>query len=206
MMKAIKKNQKIADLLYGHPGKYIQTLKSPFNPTKYPLAPKIQICQLECGCWIVADGNNRIGLVLNQNPNATIADLPSHILSIYEHGDWDEDTMKWWNPAPKTFAKVMALTREKNKNKIGLKTIKGKIFYGLIEKITDNTFCAVIINVAKDQSCSAVAPSISETKKRLKNNIRRKLRKMNIEYDGPIHLKLDEINIEAHECSNKVSL
>jgi len=78
---------------------------------------------------------------------------------------------------------------------------KEKIFYGLIEKIDDNTFFAVIINIARGQSCSAEAHSITETKNKLKNNIRKKLREMGIEYSPPIRLELTEVNIETPECS-----
>lgn len=203
--RTIDDNLKIADLIYGHPGKYVQSLHGSFVPEKYPSAPKIQICQLKCGCWIIADGNNRIGLFLKKNPNATIADLPSHLISIYKYGDWDEDTMNWWNPAPKTFEKALALSKEKKKKR-SKKIEKEKIFYGLIEKIDENTFFALIINIAKGQSCSAEAPSIKETKKKLKNNIRKKLQEMGIEYDGPNRFELTEVNIETHECSNKISL
>lgn len=203
--RTIDDNLKIADLIYGHPGKYVQSLHGSFVPEKYPSAPKIQICQLKCGCWIIADGNNRIGLLLKKNPNATIADLPSRLISIYKYGDWDEDTMNWWNPAPKTFEKALALSKEKKKKR-SKKIEKEKIFYGLIEKIDENTFFALIINIAKGQSCSAEAPSIKETKKKLKNNIRKKLQEMGIEYDGPNRFELTEVNIETHECSNKISL
>jgi len=203
--RTIDKNLKIAELMYGHPGKYVRSLQGSFRPEKYSSAPKIQICQLKCGCWIIADGNNRIGLLLKKNPTATIADLPSHLISIYKYGDWDEDTMNWWNPAPKTFAKALALSKEKKKKRT-TSLEKEKIFYGLIEKIDDNTFFALIINIAKGQSCSAEAHSITETKNKLKDNIRKKLREMGIELGGPIRLELTEVNIETHECSQKTSL
>ena len=162
--RTLDQNTKIADLMYGHPGKYVQSLHGSFVPEKYPSAPKIQICQLTCGCWIIADGNNRIGLLFKKNPNATIADLPSHLISIYKYGDWDEDTMNWWNPAPKSIEKAMTLSiKKRDKN-----TKKGKSFYGIIEKIDDNTFFALIINIAKGQSCSAEANSFTETKKKTK--------------------------------------
>jgi hypothetical protein len=113
--------------------------------------------------------------------------------------------MNWWNPAPKSIEKAMTLSKEKMK-KTNKNTGNGKIFYGLIEKVDDNTFFALIINIAKGQSCSAEANSITETKKKLKHNIRKNLRKMDIEFDEPIQLELNEVNIETHECSNKVSL
>jgi hypothetical protein len=203
--RTLDQNTKIADLMYGHPGNFIQRLRGSFAPENNPSAPKIQICQLKCGCWIIADGNNRLGLLLKKNPNATISDLPSNLMSTYKYGDWDEDTMNWWNPASKSIEKAMTSYREKRK-KTNKNTEKGKKIYGLIEKVDDNTFFALIINIAKGQSCSAKGNSITETKKKLKHNIRKNLRKMDIEFDEPIQLELNEVNIETHECSNKVSL
>ena len=204
--RTLDQNTKIADLMYGHPGIFIQRLRGSFAPENNPSAPKIQICQLKCGCWIIADGNCRLGLLLKKNPNATISDLPSNLMSTYRYGDWDEDTMNWWNPAPKSIEKAMTSSIEKMKKTNNKNTGKGKIFYGLIEKVDDNTFFAVIINIAKGQSCSAEANSITETNKKLKHNIRKNLRKMDVEFDEPIQLELNEVNIETHECSNKVSL
>lgn len=202
--RTFDQNTKIADLMYGHPGKFVQRLRGSFAPENNPSAPKIQICQLKCGCWIIADGNNRLGLLLKKNPNATISDLPYSLMSTYKYGDWDEDTMNWWNPAPKSIEKAMTLSKEKMK-KTNKNTKKGKIFYGIIEKIDDNIFFALIMNIAKGQSCSAEANSITETKEKLKCNIRKSLRKMDIEFDEPIQLELNEVNIENHECNNKVS-
>jgi hypothetical protein len=203
--RTLDQNTKIADLMHGHPGNFIQRLRGSFAPENNPSAPKIQICQLKCGCWIIADGNNRLGLLLKKNPNATISDLPSNLMSTYKYGDWDEDTMNCWNPAPKSIGKAMTLSIEKIK-KTNTNTKKGKKFYVIIEKIDNNTFFALIINIAKGQSCSAKANSITETKKKLKDNIRKNLRKMDIEFDEPIQLELNEVNIGTHECSNKVSL
>ena len=56
--------------------------------------------------------------------------------------------MNWWNPAPKSIEKAMTSSKEKMK-KTNKNTEKGKIFYGLIEKVDDNTFFALIINIAK---------------------------------------------------------
>lgn len=90
----------------------------------------------------------------------------------------------------------MAVLQKKHR-----KIEKEKIFYGLIEKIDDNTFFAVIINIARGQSCLAEAHSITETKNKLKNNILKKLREMGIEYSPPIRLELTEVNKETPECS-----
>ena len=63
--RTFDQNTKIADLMYGHSGNFILRLRGSFAPENYPSAPKIQICQLKCGCWIIADGNNRLGLLQN---------------------------------------------------------------------------------------------------------------------------------------------
>jgi hypothetical protein len=44
---------------------------------------------MTCGWWIVADGNNRIGLTLRKNPEATIADIPKGLLALARYGEWD---------------------------------------------------------------------------------------------------------------------
>jgi hypothetical protein len=36
---------------------------------------------MSLGCWIVVDGNNRVGLILRKNPEATIADIPKSLLA-----------------------------------------------------------------------------------------------------------------------------
>ena len=118
--RTLDQNTKIADLMYGHPGNFIQRLRGSFVPESNSSAPKIQICQLKCGCWIIADGNSRLGLLLKKNPNATISDLPCNLISTYKYGDWDEDTMNWWNPAPRSIEKAMTLSinkRERNTKK-----------------------------------------------------------------------------------------
>ena len=51
---------KLADLMYGHGSKFMCSLSGRFDPEKYSDAPPIQICEMKCGCWVVADGNNRI--------------------------------------------------------------------------------------------------------------------------------------------------
>ena len=62
---------------------------------------------MKCGCWVVGDGNNRIGLILRTNPEATIADIPKDILVISKFGEWYHEMMEWWNPCPKSFKEVM---------------------------------------------------------------------------------------------------
>src|SRR5580704_9531253 len=97
------KNMKLADLMYGHGSKFLCSLSGRFNPEKYPDAPPIQICEMKCGCWIVADGNNRVGLILRKNPEATITDIPTRFLATAGFGEWDSETMDWWNPCARSF-------------------------------------------------------------------------------------------------------
>ena len=68
---------------------------------------------LWCGCWIVADGNNRVGLILKKNPEATIAEIPERLLATVRFGEWDAEMMDWWNPCAKSFREVM---RKRGKN------------------------------------------------------------------------------------------
>jgi hypothetical protein len=48
---------------------------------------------MKCGCWIVADGNNRVGLILKKNPEATIAEIPERLLATARFGEWDAEMM-----------------------------------------------------------------------------------------------------------------
>jgi hypothetical protein len=64
--RTLDQNTKIADLMYGHPENFVQRLRGSFAPESNLSAPKIQICQLKCGCWIIADGNSRLGLLLKK--------------------------------------------------------------------------------------------------------------------------------------------
>ena len=78
---------KLADLMYGHGSKFMCSLSGRFDPEKYPDAPPIQIYEMKCGCWIVADGNNRVGLLLKKNPEATIAEIPERLLATVRFGE-----------------------------------------------------------------------------------------------------------------------
>jgi hypothetical protein len=75
------KNMKLADLMYGHGDKFMCHLSGRSDSEKYSDAPPIQICEMMCGCWIVVGGNNRVGLILRKNPEATIADIPKSLLA-----------------------------------------------------------------------------------------------------------------------------
>jgi hypothetical protein len=108
----LDKDMKLADLMYGHGSKFICSLSGRFNPEKYPDASPIQICEMKCGCFIVADGNNRVGLILKKNPEATIAEIPERLLATARFGEWDAEMMDWWNPCAKSFREVVVLHRE----------------------------------------------------------------------------------------------
>ena len=124
------KNTMLADLMYGHNGEFRCHLSGRFDPDKYTRSPPIQICEMECGCWIVADGNNRVGLILRRNPEATLADIPGRLLVFASVGEWDDDTMGWWNPSPRSFRDVM---RKRPK----ARTEHGNVVYGMIERCDD---------------------------------------------------------------------
>lgn len=75
----------------------------------------IYLGQLKCGCWVILDGNNRIGLILKKDPEATLKLIPQQYLSYNLKGTWDETIITWLNPYPKPFGKVMRLSAEINK-------------------------------------------------------------------------------------------
>ena len=106
-------NFKLADLYHGHSGKFILSHKGPFN-AQLSETP-IQLGQLSCGCWIILDGNRRVGLILKKSPNAIIGDYDQHLFCFYNPGEWDENLMEWWNPYPKTMLEIIELTRKLNK-------------------------------------------------------------------------------------------
>jgi len=137
---------KLADLMYGHGSKFMCSLSGRFDPEKYPDAPPIQICEMECGCWIVADGNNRVGLILKKNLEATIADIPERLLATARFGEFDDEMMDWWNPCAKSFREVMG-KRGKNtpapKNSI----------YGIIERDGERNFIASTHGMKKGLPC-----------------------------------------------------
>ena len=60
--------------MYGHGGGFIYSLSGRLDPESSSHAPPIQICEVKCRCRVVADGNNRVGLILGKNPKAPLAD------------------------------------------------------------------------------------------------------------------------------------
>ena len=102
MLRILKEDFPLKNLYYGHPGKCILLLKGRFDPSKMIETEPIQLGQMRCGCWVVLDGNNRIGLILKKNIEASIKIIPKQFITCYLHGQWDESILTWWNPYPKT--------------------------------------------------------------------------------------------------------
>ncbi len=92
---------KLSLLCYGHPGPLIRSLRGKFDPTQMDTA--IQLGELSCGCWVVLDGNNRIAMILETNPMATVAVLPKNRLLLFKDGEWDRNDLEWCHPNPQTF-------------------------------------------------------------------------------------------------------
>lgn len=181
---------KLADLMYGHGEKFMCSLRGRYDPEHYPDAPHIQIGEMKCGCWIVVDGNNRVGLILKQTPEAVIADIPEKHLAIDSHGNWDDETMDWWNPCPESFRKVM--------NKRGIKKIPEpkNAIYGVIEREDEEDFFAATLAV-KDGTTPASARGCSaqEAKDRLESKIKQILK------CDSVPLVLIPLNaLEDHRC------
>jgi hypothetical protein len=137
---SLSKTTRLADLFYGHPGKYIQQLRKPYDPSRAAESP-ISLGELKCGCWIVQDGNNRTGLLLSANPDARIKDYPAKALILCPRGTWDTETMEWWNPAPRRFAEVMVLKERRSTTGRGESL---RTFYGLVERLDDGSYYGVI--------------------------------------------------------------
>ena len=103
---------KLSDLCCGHEGKYICSLKGRFDPRL--VNEPIQLGQLSCGCWIVLDGNNRIGLILKHDIEAKIGEFPKNIFSLLKNGTLAEEEIYYWTPYPKTFGYILSLSKQLN--------------------------------------------------------------------------------------------
>ena len=103
---------RLSDLCYGHEGKYICSLKGRFDPRL--VSEPIQLLELSCGCWIVLDGNNRIGLILKGNIDARIGDFPKNIFAFLENEEFVEEEIYYWNPYPKSFGYILPLSKQLN--------------------------------------------------------------------------------------------
>ena len=116
---------KLSLLQYGHPGPLIRHLKGRFDRQKMTSA--IQLGEMACGCWMVLDGNNRIAMILRRDPCATIGALPQEHVLFLRDGEWDDDTLVWWNPNPQTFEFVQRHSTEiyrARRNKRGFASIE----------------------------------------------------------------------------------
>jgi predicted RNase H-like HicB family nuclease len=167
------KNMKLADLMYGHGSKFMCSLSGRFDPEKYSDAPPIQICEMECGCWIVADGNNRVGLILKKNPEATIADIPERLLATARFGEWDAEMMDWWNPCAKSFREVMAKRGKEApapRNSI----------YGMIERDEEGKFIASTHGMKEGVAPSATGHTPDEAKRLLEDKLKLMLEKESV--------------------------
>jgi hypothetical protein len=168
-----EKDMKLADLMYGHGGRFICHLSGRFDPEGYPDAPPIQICEMKCGCWVVADGNNRVGLILRKNPEATLADIPNKLLTTARFGEWDNETMDWWNPCAKSFRDVMR-KRDNNFHK------QKDSIYGMIEKNGEGKFFACTHSVKSTTAVSATGRTAKETERRLKQKVQKILKRESV--------------------------
>jgi hypothetical protein len=126
---------KLSDLCCGHEGKYICSLKKRFDPQL--VNEPIQIGKLSCGCWIVLDGNNRIGLILKHNIDAKIGEFPNKIFSFIKNEEFDEEEVYYWNPYPKPFSYILPLSKQLNIVIRNKKTFKSETDYqNEIDRIT----------------------------------------------------------------------
>ena len=103
---------RLSDLCYGHEGKYICSLNGRVDPQL--VNEPIQLGQLSCGCWIVIDGNNRVGLILKHDTEAKIGDFPKNIFSFLKHDELAEEEVYYWTPYQKTFAYILPLSKQLN--------------------------------------------------------------------------------------------
>jgi hypothetical protein len=185
----LDKNMKLANLMYGHGSKFICFLSGRFNPEKYSDAPPIQICEMKCGCWIVADGNNRVGLILKKNPEPTIAEIPERLLATARFGEWDAEMVDWWNPCAKSFREVMGKRGKK------IPALKDSI-YGIIERDGEGKFIASTHGLKKRAVASATGCTPDEAKRLLEDNLKIMLK------PERASLVLTPLNpMEDHQCS-----
>ena len=126
---------RLSNLCYGHEGKYICSLKGRFDPQL--VNEPIQLGQLSCGCWIVLDGNNRIGLILKHDVEAKIGEFPQKIFTFLKNEGFAEEEIYYWTPYPKTFGYILPLSKQLNILKRNKKSFKSEADYQKeVNKIT----------------------------------------------------------------------
>jgi hypothetical protein len=144
---------------------------------------------MKCGCWIVADGNNRVGLILRKNPEASIADIPERLLATARFGEWDAEMMDWWNPCAKSFREVMG--------KRGKETPAPKnTIYGIIERDGEGKFFASTHGVKKGITASVTGGTVHEAKRLLEEKIR-----VILEIESVSLVLTPTTPLEDHQCS-----
>jgi len=193
-------NLRLADLLYGHPGEYVQQFGRKYDPS---LAAGESIClgELTCGCWIVLDGNSRTGLLLSASPNATIADYPEAVLLAYPKGSWDPEVIEWWNPAPKTFAEVMSSKRYIQRRPAECRAAGMKTFYGLIERISAGDYYGVITSAFMEGGpIAARSSSPARLEEKLREAIWQNLDKLGTFSNEGFDIKLTGHDEAVHVC------
>ena len=191
---------RLADLLYGHPGQYLQRLGRVFDPALVGREP-ICLGELTCGCWIVLDGNNRTGLLLATNPNATLADYPAAALVVYPKGSWDPEMIEWWNPAPKTFAEVMCSKRITKRRRTERSDANLKTFYGFIERTSDGDYYGVITSLIRHGGRIAARSSTpTQLEGKLRTAVRRHLKKVGTSSPEDFDIKLSGCDESIHVC------
>ena len=187
----LDKNTKLADLMYGHPceDRFTCCLSGSFEPEKHTKAPAIQLCEMKCGCWIVADGNNRITLILRQNPEATLSDIPRDLVITFKFGQWDDETMDWWNPCPRPFRDAMVKQPKKP-------PIPKNAVYGMIERDDEGKFFASTHSKKNGGQQSVTGRTVNEVRSRLEGKLKTALKRENI------FLVLTPLSpLEGHRCS-----
>jgi predicted RNase H-like HicB family nuclease len=137
----------------------------------------------------VADGNNRVGLILKKNPKATIADIPERLLATAQFGKWDAEMMDWWNPCAKSFGEVMGKRGKKApapKNSI----------YGIIERDGEGKFIASTHGMKRGVAPSATGRTPDEAKRLLEEQI-----KIILESESVSLILTAMTPLEDHQCS-----
>ena len=118
---------KLSLLCYGHSGPLIRSLRGKFDPTQMDTA--IQLGELSCGCWVILDGNNRIAMILENNPTATVGVLPKNQLLLFKYAEWDRNDLEWWCPNPQTFDFVRKHSAEFYKTRRSKRQFKSAALY-----------------------------------------------------------------------------
>lgn len=129
-------NFKLSSLCYGHRGRLIRSLRGKFDPNKMDTV--IQLGEMPCRCWVVLDGNNRIAMILDNDPDATMAVLPNDRLLLFKKNEWDRADLDRWNPNPQTFEFVRSHSAKFYRIQRNKRRFKSEPEYrAAIERMTD---------------------------------------------------------------------